>query len=112
VSLDTTKPPQVSDLDWTTIDPLRAMTLGKALATKGYVYWRPQRVEWIVLSPTQNGRYETVCKEYPMDQVVAWWILLKCTCPNGSNPDGPCVHKCAVHKHATNPSEFSYYAEG
>lgn len=112
MSKDTTKPLQVLDLDWDTTDPLRAMTLGKALAQRSHVFWRPQRFEWIVLSPTQSGRHETVHKEHQMGQVAMWWELLTCTCPNGTSIDGPCVHKCAVHAHATNASEYRYYIEG
>lgn len=112
MNLDTTKPPRASDLDWTTIDPLHAMTLGKALAQKGYVLWIREQVQWAVISPTQSGRHEMVHKTYPEDRRAVWWEMLICTCPNGSNPEGPCVHKCAVHAHATVLSEYRFYVEG
>ena len=112
MSRDTTKPLQVLDLDWDTTDPLRAMTLGKALAQRNHVFWRPQRFEWIVINPTQSGRHETVHKGRQMDQVTSWWNLLHCTCQNGANPNNPCVHKAAVHAHATSASEYRYYIEG
>lgn len=105
-------PPQVSSLDWDTTDPLGAMTLGKALSHRGYVWWRPQQREWIVLSPTQRGQHETVHKEYQSDPAEPWWTLLECSCPKGRSLDGPCIHKCAVHQHATQLSEYQYYAEG
>lgn len=112
MSRGTTKPLQVLDLDWETTDQLYAMTLGKALSNRGYVCWRPQQLEWIVLSPTQSGRHETVHKTYPANEPAVWWHLLVCTCPNGNSPDGPCVHKCAVHQHATQISEHQFYSEG
>lgn len=88
------------------------MTLGKTLSSRGYVFWRPKQLQWIVLSPTQSGRYETIHKEYQNGHVAEWWMLLVCTCPNGNNPEGPCVHKCAVHHHSTEMSEYKFYAEG
>jgi hypothetical protein len=112
VSFVTTKPLGVLDLDWGTTDPLRAMTLGKSLAARGYVFWRKEQFEWIVISPTQNGHHETVHRKYPSSHVTPWWNLLVCTCQNGTNPEGPCVHKCAVHTHATSASEYRYYTEG
>jgi hypothetical protein len=105
-------PPLVSSLDWDTTDPLQAMTLGKALSHRGYVFWRPQQLQWIVLDPTQLGHHEMVHKTYPPDPLSNWWVLLVCTCPNGNNPDGPCVHKAAVHQHSTQMSEYKFYTEG
>jgi len=112
VSSNTTLPPLVSSLDWETIDPLIATTLGKALSNRGYVCWRPQQLQWIVISPTQLGRHEMVHKTYPANELAVWWHLLVCTCPNGNNPDGPCVHKCAVRQHSTQLSEYKFYTEG
>lgn len=112
MSFATTKPLAVLDLDWDTTDPLLAMTLGKALAQRNHVFWRAQAFEWIVLSPTRHGRHERIHKEHRNTPEKTWWNLLVCTCPNGTNPDGPCVHKCAVHAHATAASEYRFYVEG
>ena len=88
------------------------MTLGKALSNRGYVFWRPQQFQWIVVSPIRNGQHETVHKTYPTSHITMWWHLLVCSCPNGNSPDGPCVHKCAVHQHSTQMSEYKFYTEG
>jgi len=112
VNSSTTKPPRVLDLDWTTTDPITAMTLGKSLSTRGYVLWMREQVQWAVINPYQTGRHEMVHKTYPQDMRSVWWMHLECTCPNGTNPGGPCVHKCAVHAHATVLSEYRFYTEG
>jgi len=94
------------------VDVAQSATLGKALSSRGYVIWRPQAFHWIVVSPTQSGRHETVHKGAMASEKPMWWDSLICTCPNGTNPEGPCVHKSAVHQHATNPCEYQYYNEG
>lgn len=112
MSNDTTRQPLTYTLDWDTTDPLRAMTLGKALSNRGYVFWRPQQLQWIVLSPIHHGRHEMVHKTYPTVEVATWWHFLACTCQNGNNTEGLCVHKAAVHQHSTQMSEYKFYSEG
>jgi hypothetical protein len=112
VSLSTTKPQGVLDLDWTTTDPLAAATLGKALARRGHVVWRPQRQNWLVIDPRLPGVYWEITRRPDSFLDKTLWEILDCTCTPEERKDDPCVHKAAVAAHATQPCEYRVYTDG
>ena len=108
----TTKPPRVLPLDWKTHDPHLAMLMGKNLASRGHVVWRPTLREWKVIDPTLDGVYWTVQIGPNTPPENTPWTRLTCTCLRMEHRSDPCVHKAAVHHHASQTCEYSYYLYG
>ena len=108
----TTRLPKVLPLDWKTRDPQLAMVMGKNLSSRGLVVWRQGAREWKVLEPTLDGMYWTVRLSSFGETETALWIRLTCSCLPVEHQSDPCVHKAAVHWHASQPSEYRYYTEG
>lgn len=108
----TTSPQKVLPLDWRTHDPATAMVMGKSLSQRGHVVWRPTLREWKVIDPTLDGVYWTVQLGPTAETDTSPWTRLTCACLPKEHPTDPCVHKAAVHIHASQPCEYSYYHEG
>lgn len=108
----TTTPREALPLDWKTRDPQMAMLMGRNLHRRGHVVWRPTLREWKVIDPTLDGVYWTVQVGPQETAGCDPWTRLTCTCSMTEHPSDPCVHKAAVHHHASQPCEYSYYLYG
>ena len=112
MSLSTTKPLGVLDLDWRTTEPPIATTLGKALSNRGHVIWRPMRKDWIVVDPVLTGVYWVITRKPDSCLDKTHWEILDCSCLPEERKDEVCVHKAAVIHHATQPGEYRFFVEG
>jgi len=99
----------VSRVDWEPSDIDLCNKLGERLAKGGYVYFRSRTHEWIVCTPDQEQVHQTVRvgdNEYAPSE---YFSRLDCTCTVSRFNNGVCVHKAAVHAHATSDGECAHY---
>lgn len=104
--------PTASRIDWEPSDLEWCNKLGERLSKGGYVQYRHRTREWIVCTPDQEQVHQTVRIDQENLADALPWVRLTCTCTLSRFNDGVCVHKAAVHHHATQDSEYSHYATG